>query len=139
MLTFFAIIGVILLITFRDKIVSFFRGFNVEKEIKEDGSIVIGPYVITSVKIVDKFADDRDSWDLTRMFTFTFENGRIITKKVFNVWYTCNQWSYIDEGSVCSCVQKFNSKGLLVSERYYPIQPEHLCYRRWSCKPYYKN
>ena len=139
MLTLFAIIGVILLITFREEVVSFFRGFNVEKEIKEDGRIVVGPYVITSVKIVDKFENDCDSWDLTRMFTFTFENGRIITKKVFNVWYTCNQWYYIDEGSVCSCVQKFNSKGLLVSERYYPIHPEHLCYRRWSCKPYYKN
>ena len=88
-----------LIIAFRKEIVSFFRGFNAEKEIKEDGSIVIGPYVITPVMIVDKFKDDRDSWDCIRMFTFTFENGRIITKKVFNIWYTCNQWYYIDDGS----------------------------------------
>ena len=133
---FLIVLFVMLIIAFRKEIVSFFRGFNAEKEIKEDGSIVIGPYVITPVKVV---WNDYYSNDYSRIVMFTFENGRIITKKVFNIWYTCNQWYYIDEGSVCSCVQKFNSKGHLVSERYYPIQPEHLCYRRWSCKPYYKN
>lgn len=129
---FLIVLVVMLIIAFRDKIVSFFRGFNVEKEIKEDGSIVIGPYVITPVKVV---WNDYYSNDYSRIVMFTFDNGRTIARTVIG---RRNLWRYIGRDKVCSRVQEFNSNGLLVSDNYLPVPPENVCYRMWSCKPYYR-
>ena len=129
---FLIVLVVMLIIAFRDKIVSFFRGFNAEKEIKEDGSIVIGPYVITPVKVV---WNNYYSNDCSRIEMFTFDNGRTIARTVSG---RRNLWQYIGRDKVCSRVQEFNSNGLLVSDNYLPVPPENVCYRMWSCKPYYR-
>ncbi len=165
MLTFFAIIGVVLLITFSKEVVSFLKnifgkvtpvlknkaesvsssvktfveGMNEEKTKKT----LFGKYVVSPVKIVEIryraggiYYDSVKDIDTVYNIVFTFDNGRKFS------FYVCAvsgiDWQLLAVGDTCSHVQKFNRKGQLTFEEYLPVPPESVCYSAFG-QPYHHN
>lgn len=165
MLTFFAIIGVILLITFSKEVVSFLKNifgkvtpvlkdtagnvsssvktFVEEKKAEVTKKTLFGKYVVSPVKIVEiryrargVYYDNVEDIDTVYNIVFTFDNGRKFS------FYVCAvsgiDWQLLAVGDTCSHVQKFNRKGQLTFEEYLPVPPESVCYSAFG-QPYHRN
>ena len=165
MWTFFAIIGVILLITFREEVFSFLKNIfvkvtpvlkdtagNVSSSVKTfvEGmneeitkKTLFGKYVVSPVKIVEigyrargVYYDSVEDIDTVYNIVFTFDNGRKFS------FYVCAvseiDWQLLAVGDTCSHVQKFNRKGQLTFEEYLPVPPENVCYSAFG-QPYHRN
>lgn len=126
MIKLLLVILVVLIITFKKEIVSFFnKPVSTTKKIPKN-------YVITPLKVTD--VNKEYSGNICEV-TITFCDDRTIIVR-YNHYYGRSLWNNIGRGDICSQVQKFRF-GFLVSEEYFPVTPEHVCFKWFTKKPYW--
>ncbi len=136
MITLLLVISVVLIITFKKEIVSFLNkpASTIKKMLKEIVSFFNKPasttkktligYVVTPVKVTALKTEGDGICKKT--ITFCDDRTIIIT---YNSYREISLWENIKEGDICSQIQKF-CFGYLVSEKFLPVTPEHVCFSR---------